>query len=271
MNDILLNDLLQFDNLENVRIRMNLQFGKNWDPIKEFQSGNIKKMLDGNYWNDGKKKSYKKGQITIGLVPLKRHSDKWLLFHVGLVTEDLKVNNGVGYKYEPLTEYEKFCGRVIVEYKNCAQNTIRTAENMMGHCRVWKILPEIYNDDFFPGYDKVNLSWMDLQRVVQNESWKTALENQKGVYLIVDKKTGRKYVGSAYGENMLLGRWMCYVKNGHGGNVELKKLGLKYIKENFFYSILEIFKSTVADERILERESWWKNVLLTREFGYNEN
>ena len=79
------------------------------------------------------------------------------------------------------------------------------------------------------------------------------------------------YIGSAYGENMILGRWQSYVKTGYGGNVEFKKLNFDYIKQNFRYSILDIFKSTVDDQLIIARESWWKSVLLTREFGYNKN
>ena len=46
----------------------------------------------------------------------------------------------------------------------------------------------------------------------------------------------------------------------------------RYMMENNFrYSILDIFKSTVDDDTILERESWWKEVLLSRDFGYNKN
>ncbi|WP_236845604.1 GIY-YIG nuclease family protein [Campylobacter sp. P0085] len=98
------------------------------------------------------------------------------------------------------------------------------------------------------------------------------MENQKAVYLIVDTKTGKKYVGSAYGNDMLLGRWRNYIANGHGGNKLLKPLDFEYIKENFKYSILEIFKSSVDDEIIINRESFWKEVLLTRtDFGYNGN
>ena len=70
---------------------------------------------------------------------------------------------------------------------------------------------------------------------------------------------------------MLLGRWEAYLKNGHGGNVDFKGLELKHIKENFNYSILDIFKSTVDDKFIIERESWWKKTLMTRSFGYNKN
>jgi hypothetical protein len=72
---------------------------------------------------------------------------------------------------------------------------------------------------------------------------------------------------------MILGRWGSYINNGHGGNKGLKDLGFDYIKENFTYSILDTFRSAVDDAYIIEREIYWKNVLLTRErdFGYNEN
>ena len=123
----------------------------------------------------------------------------------------------------------------------------------------------------FPGYDKVNVSWEELSGLIDTDAWKTALANQKGVYLITDSSNGKKYVGSATGENMLWGRWKEYIANGNGGNIELKNLDFSYIQKNFRYSILEIYKSTTDDDAILERESWWKELLMTRQFGYNKN
>jgi fatty acid/phospholipid biosynthesis enzyme len=76
------------------------------------------------------------------------------------------------------------------------------------------------------------------------------LENQKAVYLITDKSNGKMYVGSAYGETMLLGRWKSYIHNGHGGNIELKNIEFEHIQNNFEYSILDIYKSTINDEVI---------------------
>ena len=72
-------------------------------------------------------------------------------------------------------------------------------------------------------------------------------------------------------DEMLLGRWISYVKNGHGNNAELKKLGKDHIQRHFRYSILDIYKSTTADKTILARESWWKNTLMARQHGYNLN
>ena len=148
---------------------------------------------------------------------------------------------------------------------------IRLAKSVINDCEVVQILPDTFDNDIFPGYDKVNVSWQELSRLISKESWKTALQNQKGVYLITDISNGKMYIGSAYGENMILGRWQSYVKTGYGGNVEFKKLNFDYIKQNFKYSILDIFKSTVDDQLIIARESWWKSVLQTREFGYNKN
>ena len=148
---------------------------------------------------------------------------------------------------------------------------IRNAESVINDCEVVQILPDTFDNDIFPGYDKVNISWEEMSRVVEKDTWKTALQNQKGIYLVTDISTGKKHVGSAYGENMILGRWKSYIKNGNGGNIGLKKLHFNYIKKNFKYSILDIYKSTTDDQIIIERESWWKEVLQSRKFGYNEN
>lgn len=40
---------------------------------------------------------------------------------------------------------------------------------------------------------------------------------------------------------------------------------------NFQYSILENYNAKVDDNLILERESWLKETLQTRSFGYNSN
>ena len=76
----------------------------------------------------------------------------------------------------------------------------------------------------------------------------------------------------------MLGRWKHYAENGHGGNKNLKKLveekGLDYIKDNFRYSILDIYKASINDDVIIRREHWWGKILLTDSktgFGYNMN
>ncbi|MEZ9473025.1 GIY-YIG nuclease family protein, partial [Vibrio lentus] len=61
---------------------------------------------------------------------------------------------------------------------------------------------------------------------------------------------------------------------GHGGNNQLYTLlnekGMTYA-DNFQYSILEIADTHKTKDEILARESYWKNVLASRQFGYNDN
>lgn len=270
MNKIKLNDILNLTDLENVKVRFITKSGAKWSPMEIFKdSAASYHLLRDHYWNYKGQKSYKEGQITIGLARIKNNS--WLLFHVGKVTKDLDKLSAVGYEYEILSEYKKYFGRLIIRYKNTSQNLVRLASSVIDECEVEQILPDVFDDDIFPGYESVNVSWDELSRIIEKDTWKTALQNQKGVYLIIDISNGKKYVGSAYGENMILGRWQSYVKNGHGGNVGLKVLDFDHIKKNFRYSILDIYKSTIDDQVIIERESWWKEVLQSRKYGYNEN
>lgn len=128
----------------------------------------------------------------------------------------------------------------------------------------------------FPGFDKVNIDYETLRLIVNDDilSWKSALSNAKGIYLIMDESTGKQYVGSAYGDECIWQRWSEYVKNGHGGNAELKELlsknGADY-RYNFKYSVLEICNISLGNEYIISRENHWKEVLMSRKFGLNKN
>ncbi len=94
--------------------------------------------------------------------------------------------------------------------------------------------------------------------------------------MIADTYSGKLYVGSASGEKgMLLQRWRNYIDSGHGGNKDLialvDDLGFEYVKEHFQYSILENYNARVDDHVILQRESWWKETLCSKKFGFNKN
>ncbi|MFC2629685.1 MAG: GIY-YIG nuclease family protein, partial [Lancefieldella rimae] len=69
--------------------------------------------------------------------------------------------------------------------------------------------------------------------------------------------------------------WSDYAGDGHGGNKELKRLvesvGLDYVRKNFQYTILENYNARVDDDYVRVRESYWKKVLCSRNFGYNDN
>ena len=271
---ILLNDILRLPDPKNVKVRFNLSFGTKRPAIDYFtdQTEESKQhMLDGQYWNYARKSNFSNGNITLGFVPIPQKQDCWLLFHIGKIVQDLGIQNGVGYEYEELDEYKEYIGRIVIRFKNHSQNLIRLGENILSMCEVEEILPSVYSNDYFPGYYNVNVSWLSLKNLITKDSWRSALENQKGVYLLVDSNTGKQYVGSAYGEDMILGRWETYIRTCHGGNKLLKDLGTDYIKNNFYFTILETFNKDTDDQIIIDRESHWKDVLFTRKFGYNKN
>jgi group I intron endonuclease len=128
----------------------------------------------------------------------------------------------------------------------------------------------------FPGYNKVLITFRQLCIIIREEitSWKAALKSVSGIYIITDTKNGKVYIGSACGEQGLWQRWATYAKNGHGGNKDLKALlkkkGAGYPK-NFQFSILEVTDLNANEEHIIERENHWKNLLMSREYGYNQN
>ena len=140
------------------------------------------------------------------------------------------------------------------------------------------VLREPYSGRQFPGYEDIDLSFEELETLVKNDrsDWKASLENIKGIYLISDTKAGKRYVGSAYGDQGIWSRWCSYVASGHGGNVELRALvsdpTLDYCRTNFCFALLENRSSRTPDEVVLYREAFWKRILVTRGAqGLNRN
>ena len=123
----------------------------------------------------------------------------------------------------------------------------------------------------FQSFSLVDLNYQDLKNLIHfpdtNLTWLKALSSVNGVYLIKDKISGKLYVGSAYGEQGIYGRWTAYAKNGHGGNMELKELN----PTNFQFSILEIVPPTATADNVIDCENRWKEKLGTRIFGLNKN
>lgn len=142
---------------------------------------------------------------------------------------------------------------------------------------VSQIFDKRYSGEAFCGYENLDHDFLMLESVFKQSKpdWKAALENVKGVYLIIDKSNGRMYVGSAYGESGIWSRWSCYIGTGHGWNDELTRLidekGLDYARKNFKFSILEYRAMKTDDQVIIDKEQYWKRVLLSGTFGYNKN
>lgn len=276
MNGILLKDLLRFSNdeLANVKIKFNQHNGYD-DPMDLYRSNPEIINTQWLFWNE-KRRYFYEGQIAVCF--LKLSYDMWLLTTIKRVTKDFGISGGVSFEGKEIEKYKPFFGRVIVQYHKTSMAQGRYFSELQDELVVNQILPDVYDGEDFPGYDKVRLSYAQLEVIIRcgKKDWIAALSNQKAVYLITDKNTGKLYVGSATSDTgMLLQRWSNYVADGHGGNKELVELvereGFDYVKKHFQYSILENYNAKVDDHIILERESWWKETLLTRAWGYNSN
>ena len=131
-------------------------------------------------------------------------------------------------RYEvELTEHgEAFIGRLKIRSSFRGRSTRVNFENHYDDFEVSELLRAPYSGRTFPGYESIDLPFTELSTLIQNDrpDWKSALENVKGVYLITDTSTGKRYVGSAYGDQGIWSRWGAYVSSGHGGNKELQEL-----------------------------------------------
>ncbi len=131
----------------------------------------------------------------------------------------------------------------------------------------------------FIGFDRLVLDHSKLEAIVSDvtgeyQNYTMALSSVKGIYLILDTKEGTQYIGSAYNDDGILGRWTHYANPPyHGGNKELIKLINKnkdYYKY-FQFCILQIFSKSATKEEIIKTESLFKEKLGSKVFGLNDN
>ncbi|MEB5680244.1 GIY-YIG nuclease family protein [Staphylococcus epidermidis] len=194
-----------------------------------------------------------------------------------------EVFDEAGYELTLMDDYKEYRKRLIVKLKKPIGRDLynRLYKNIQD-----TLEPEVYEIapntklGHFPGYQNVTLSHPQMQQIIlRNEpSWKQALMNVKGVYVITDLSNGKLYIGSASGNtDGIWQRWSDYanIENLTGGNKLLNEIkldkGKDYIINNFQYLILEIFDTKTKVDTIINRENYWKNVFCTRKYGMNFN
>ena len=179
------------------------------------------------------------------------------------------------YNLTALPSCAELAGRLVVNFTRPGRNSYLMGDGIAERINVREIKSEPMQLQEFPGFKKVDLAFADLAVLERQRttSWRVALSNVAGIYLVSDPDAGKLYVGSATGEGGIWTRWCQYV-DGHGSNAELYKLIAELGTERaraFRFSILEIADLHASRDEILERESHWKRVLLSRSHGYNAN
>ncbi|WCE31683.1 GIY-YIG nuclease family protein [Vibrio sp. SCSIO 43137] len=182
------------------------------------------------------------------------------------------------YSVQYTRDYAELIGRLILEFTgNNSMATVFKPSYIYENSQVSGIYEHRFQGEPFRSYEEINHSFNAIEIIIKNSlpDWKVALSSIYGIYLISDKKTGKHYVGSAYGSSGIWGRWSNYVNNFHGSNDDLVELfnnkSEAYFRENFKFCLLEVLSSSSTKEEVINKESLWKKKLFTKEHGHNRN
>ena len=242
------------------------------DPLDVYLAG------DFDRWQMEQRNANFRRELVLSLIAF-RGTDRWLFagVHDSKGHERDLATGTYRYKLTRRPAVDELDGRVVVRFKRRGRSSYLLAERWADALEVAELRPEKLHVADFPGYSWTMLSKRELDIIVRQrvESWRAALGAVSGVYVIADRLTGKLYVGSATAGEGIWSRWCQYSASGHGGNAELRQLlrenGTAYA-ENFQFGVLEIADTHASPGDVLARETYWKNLLLSRQpLGYNAN
>ncbi len=176
---------------------------------------------------------------------------------------DRPSSRAVEFNTRRVKRFDEYCGRLVVEWGGGTRAWVQRADKKD------KPILEIRRtkrDPEFPGHLAFQHPLHEIESLYA--SWVQVLRNARGVYLLVRRKSGQQYVGSAYGDDGFFGRWLCY-QDGHGGNVGMRELSAGAAE--YDVNILEVAASDATPAEICQREALWKTKLGTRAVGLNRN
>lgn len=164
------------------------------------------------------------------------------------------------YETERVDLLDVYVGKLVIDWGSAYIKWVQRAD------RQPKTIIEIRKSITEPKYP----GHIDFIRTIHTladvpSTWQSILSNARGVYLLVSKKNGKHYVGSATGNDGFWGRWMDYLRDGHGGND-----GLQLTADvDYQVSILEVAASSSLKPDILKLEQLWMRKLMTTTYGLN--
>ncbi len=160
--------------------------------------------------------------------------------------------------------YKKWKGKLVVDWPGGERSWYRHAHT--NKIPILAILEESLLDQAMPDWRELDFRWDELRLIPTR--WRLALSQWRGIYFIFDQSDGKGYVGSAYGRDNILGRWLDYASTGHGGNRLLRRRDPKH----FRFTILQRVSPDMVPEEVIQLESSWKDRLHTRApYGLNKN
>ena len=234
-------------------------------------------------WSHSKKKTnYGVGDKVLGFMEVE--NDRYLLVVAAEITSVPKRNrdgNGGVCGHLDIAEMRPFMNRVVIgtrRKRGCTKWLFSLDNYVAKNGMTVSVLDGPYETTAFPGFNRIDISFPKLMSIVggdQHRVYREMLASRSGVYALKDVNVGKIYVGSAYGKDGLAQRWKKYLETCDGGNKMLAELyakeGREYFEKNFRFTVLETFALGAAMEDVVAAESFWKENLMTRKFGYNAN
>jgi hypothetical protein len=183
----------------------------------------------------------------------------------GFTKEESRTRSSILWFNLTLTDfYASWKGKLIINWPPPERSWWRRSHR--NEISVSAILEDSALDAEMPEWDETIFEWKELG--VLPKRWKSVLSQWRGIYYIFDISDGKGYVGSAYNDENLYGRWLNYAARGHGGNSLLRQRD----PQNFRFSILQRVSPDMDARDLIQIENSWKKRLHTRTpNGLNDN
>lgn len=257
--------------------------GKDARPYSETYDEDPFTVVRGTLWSHSEKKTnYRVGDKVLGFMEVE--NDKYLFVVAAEITSvperDADGSGGV-CGYAELCQFAPFLNRVVIRTRRkrgCTKWLFSLDNYVANNSMTASVLDRPYETTAFPGFNRIDIPFAKLVCIAEGDQhrvYREMLASRRGVYALKDTHVGKIYVGSAYGKDGLAQRWRKYLETCDGGNKMLAELyareGREYFKRNFRFTVLETFDAGASAEDVVAAESFWKENLMTRKFGYNAN
>lgn len=146
----------------------------------------------------------------------------------------------------------RFKGKLVVDWPRPDRSWYRWADPTRNRFPVHAIHEDSLFAPNMPPWQEIALGWKEL--AILPARWRSQMSQWRGIYFIFDATDGKGYIGSAYGADNMLGRWLNYAMSGHGGNRHL----LERDPAGFIFSILQRVSPDMPPDDVIAVESSWK-------------
>lgn len=286
IQDLLIGRNEEFDNADKKRIRLIRHKDNRKEKIidgKKYSNSLFDLYLNEhdvflNYQNEQVEKRFKDVDYIVSFIGEESTSSRFVgVFKNNGVLKEIENYKGEAqakFDFSELDGFQLLKERVVIDWNNPV-SWLQGFNNKMPVIRIDLGLQE-NNIPVFTSFEDVVLNYNQLKLIFEsnNKEWKAKLESSNCIYLILDKLTGKQYVGSTYNTRGIWGRWEIYANTGHGFDKDLESLinnDAAYAQKYFQWCILETLPLKILEEHAIDRESLYKRKFGTREFGYNNN